>query len=198
MVSADEHIDPRIRSSRHRALKSTIEILATEGLIGLTQQNIARKSGVARATVYRHWPTREHLVVALLEDFRMPLFIQSPGDLRHRLCHNVEIQLDALMDARYLTVYTTVQSVAALPMVKERLHVINVERVKSLKRMLEPHYLLSNPEQVTDVLALMVGPLLQCVTFIGGVSETMKGSVIDSVIRYLDHNCIRGSEIASS
>ncbi|UOQ59723.1 TetR/AcrR family transcriptional regulator [Leucobacter rhizosphaerae] len=181
--------DPRIVRSRRSVIEATAEVLATEGLIGLTHQNIARRSGVSRATIYRHWPTREDLVVVLLESFSMPHFLPSSGTARQKLQRNIGVQLDALLDPHYRAVYLTAQSVADLPAVKERLRVINIDRVESLRRLLEPEYRLADAEQVTDVLALLIGPLLQYATFVGAVSERLTSAIIDAVVEYLDRYC---------
>ncbi len=193
-MGIEEDIDPRAQRSRRSMLDATAGILATEGLIGLTHQNIARRSDVSRATVYRHWPTRENLVVALLEDFRMPHFVKAGGNVRDRLRDSLEIQWRTLLDPHYRAVYMAAQSVADLPEVKARLREINVERVESVRRLVEPEYRLEEEVQVTDVLALAVGPLLQYATFVGASSDRLRESVLDSVMQYLDRYCrVEGS-----
>ncbi|MFC5338847.1 TetR/AcrR family transcriptional regulator [Leucobacter denitrificans] len=189
LMALEQVVDPRARRSRRCMLDATAKILATEGLIGLTHQNIARHADVSRATVYRHWRTREDLVVALLEDFRMPHFTAGGGSVRERLRDSLEVQWRTLQDPHYRAVYLAAQSVADLPAVKTRLREINVERVASVCRLVEPEYRLESDESVTDVLALAVGPLLQYATFVGDESEQLRESVLDSVIQYLDRHC---------
>jgi AcrR family transcriptional regulator len=50
-----------------RILEATIEELALVGLEGLTLERVASQAGVNRTTIYRRWPTKEHLVQAALE-----------------------------------------------------------------------------------------------------------------------------------
>ena len=56
--------DPRKERSRRRALAAAAELLLARGLASLTVEAIAARSGVAKTTIYRHWPTRRDLVEA--------------------------------------------------------------------------------------------------------------------------------------
>jgi AcrR family transcriptional regulator len=47
-------------------LEATIELIATSGLAGTTTQAIAQRAGVARATIYLRWPSRDAVVRAAL------------------------------------------------------------------------------------------------------------------------------------
>lgn len=48
--------DPRVARTRESVLAAAGEVLAEEGREGFTIDAIARRSGVARTTIYRHWP----------------------------------------------------------------------------------------------------------------------------------------------
>ncbi len=49
-----------------QVLQAAFRLLATEGAAALTPVRIHRETGVARTTVYRHWPTPAHIVEAIL------------------------------------------------------------------------------------------------------------------------------------
>jgi len=55
--------DERVRRSKERVLRATVELLTASGLGGLSVDDVARRSGVAKTTIYRHWPTRSDLVL---------------------------------------------------------------------------------------------------------------------------------------
>jgi AcrR family transcriptional regulator len=55
--------DPRVLVSRERVLTATLELLAEAGLGELTIDDISRRSGVAKTTIYRHWAGRSALVI---------------------------------------------------------------------------------------------------------------------------------------
>lgn len=66
-----EHDEPRVgtrrpggRTARTRAavLDAVIEVLAESGYAGLTHEEVARRAGVHKTTVYRRWPTMLDLV----------------------------------------------------------------------------------------------------------------------------------------
>lgn len=56
-------LDDRVRRSKDKVLQMTSELLAENGVSGLSVDEVARRSGVAKTTIYRHWPTRTDLVV---------------------------------------------------------------------------------------------------------------------------------------
>jgi AcrR family transcriptional regulator len=55
--------DSRVERSRHTVLTAALELLSEGGVGGFSVDEVARRSGVAKTTIYRHWPTREALVV---------------------------------------------------------------------------------------------------------------------------------------
>ncbi|WP_245668406.1 TetR/AcrR family transcriptional regulator [Nocardia xishanensis] len=74
--------DPRAVRSRDAALASARELLIERGLAGLTHGAVAARSGISRATLYRHWPEPPDLVRATLA-LHITLSQSRPtGDLR--------------------------------------------------------------------------------------------------------------------
>ena len=55
--------DPRVLVSRERVLTATLDLLVEAGLGELTIDDISRRSGVAKTTIYRHWAGRSALVI---------------------------------------------------------------------------------------------------------------------------------------
>jgi AcrR family transcriptional regulator len=55
--------DPRVLVSRERVLTTTLDLLTETGLAELTIDEISRRSGVAKTTIYRHWPNRSAIVI---------------------------------------------------------------------------------------------------------------------------------------
>ena len=53
--SAKAAPDPRVLVSRERVLTATLDLLVEAGLGELTIDDISRRSGVAKTTIYRHW-----------------------------------------------------------------------------------------------------------------------------------------------
>jgi AcrR family transcriptional regulator len=55
-------VDERVRRSRAKVLGITTELLFERGFGGASVDEISRRSGVAKTTIYRHWPTRTDLL----------------------------------------------------------------------------------------------------------------------------------------
>jgi len=55
---------PRSSSADRRILDAAVAILGERGFAGLTTSAVIERSGVARATVYRRYPTRDSLLMA--------------------------------------------------------------------------------------------------------------------------------------
>ncbi len=55
---------PRDPGLDRAILAATIEVLCQEGFAGTTVEAVAERAGVGKATIYRRWATREHLLMA--------------------------------------------------------------------------------------------------------------------------------------
>jgi AcrR family transcriptional regulator len=55
---------PRSVESEKAILKATSKLLADEGYFGLTVSRVAARARASKSTIYRRWPTKEHLVIA--------------------------------------------------------------------------------------------------------------------------------------
>src|ERR1700722_1991191 len=56
-------VDGRVQRSRSRVLATAFDLLSESGVGGFTIDEVSRRSGVAKTTIYRHWPSREALVI---------------------------------------------------------------------------------------------------------------------------------------
>ena len=59
---------PRARSaSAHRkVLQAALELVAERGVDGTSMDAVARKSGVSKATIYKHWTDKDALLIEML------------------------------------------------------------------------------------------------------------------------------------
>jgi AcrR family transcriptional regulator len=58
-------IEGRPQRTRGRLLIAAAEVLRRDGYPGLTMERVAAESGVAKTTLYRHWPTKAALCMDL-------------------------------------------------------------------------------------------------------------------------------------
>ena len=56
-------LDRRVHRSREAVLGATFELLTESGLGGVSVDEVSRRSGVAKTTIYRHWDTRSDLIL---------------------------------------------------------------------------------------------------------------------------------------
>lgn len=74
--------DPRVARTRETVLRAGRELLEGEGTDAVTHLRIGEATGIARTTIYRHWPDRESLLAAVLTETSGNAAEIDSGDLR--------------------------------------------------------------------------------------------------------------------
>ncbi|WP_049974338.1 TetR/AcrR family transcriptional regulator [Azospirillum sp. B4] len=83
---------PRCDKSRQAILTGAYELLVQAGLSGFTIEAVAARSGCAKTTIYRWWPTKGALAVAaLLEMVEVVAPIRATGSARRDLESLLEV-----------------------------------------------------------------------------------------------------------
>src|SRR3954451_24594291 len=54
---------PRSEEARRKALAAAMDLIIERGVANLSIEEVAQRSGVAKTTIYRHWPERSALVL---------------------------------------------------------------------------------------------------------------------------------------
>lgn len=73
--------DDRVRRSKETVLSVTSELLTESGLGGVSVDEVSRRSGVAKTTIYRHWPTRSDLVLEACSQMSTTHEVPDTGSL---------------------------------------------------------------------------------------------------------------------
>ena len=73
--------DPRVVRTRAAAREATIELISEGGPEAVTFQSVAKRAGMSRATLYRHWPHPEELVFEALAEIVSAWEFTGPGRL---------------------------------------------------------------------------------------------------------------------
>jgi AcrR family transcriptional regulator len=55
--------DPRVARSKASILEAAAELISEAGFPGVSIEAVAARSGAAKTTIYRHWPSRDALMV---------------------------------------------------------------------------------------------------------------------------------------
>jgi AcrR family transcriptional regulator len=77
---------PMEERPRRAAIEATLELIAENGIGGLTTNAVAERAGISKATMYRRWRSKEELVVdavaALVSEIAVPDTGSTRDDLR--------------------------------------------------------------------------------------------------------------------
>jgi AcrR family transcriptional regulator len=95
-MSERASVDPRIERTRRVVLEATAELVGECGPSRTTIEGIAERSGVARSTIYRHWPQPELLLVEAVDSCVAPMAVPDTGSLREDLITVFTALLDML------------------------------------------------------------------------------------------------------
>jgi AcrR family transcriptional regulator len=74
---------PRSRQAEVAILKATRELLAEQGLTGMTIEEVAGRARVGKASIYRRWPNKAVLALdAFVDDYLAGIPVRDTGTLR--------------------------------------------------------------------------------------------------------------------
>lgn len=74
--------DPRVERTRSTVLRAAGDILGERGYEGFTIEAVVSRTGVAKTTIYRHWPSRSDLLHDVLSSAKPSPTVRDSGDLR--------------------------------------------------------------------------------------------------------------------
>ena len=77
--------DKRVARSKDRVLKETYLLLTKSGIGGVSVDEVSRRSGVSKTTIYRHWPSRSALLLDACSKLGGPAALPKTGSLARDL-----------------------------------------------------------------------------------------------------------------
>jgi AcrR family transcriptional regulator len=105
-------LDSRVRRSRDRVLTSAFDLLSESGVSGFTIDEVASRSGVAKTTIYRHWPSREALVLEAASRISAAVEVPDTGSVLSDLTVILNNLGHLLGTARWSSVVPSIVDVA--------------------------------------------------------------------------------------
>lgn len=78
-TAASGTVDPRVARSKARIVAAATDLLVEAGPRGVTVDAIAERSGVAKTTLYRHWPSVDDLLIDVVHA-HVPDLTPAVGD----------------------------------------------------------------------------------------------------------------------
>src|SRR5215472_14978218 len=163
-VDPRPEVDARIRHSKEVVMATTYEVLSEEGLAGVTVDAVARRSGVAKTTIYRHWPSREALLLDACAQMGPHFDIPDAGSFRKDLRALVQRVVEQLLSGPYAAILLSLMDAAErnpdLAALLAAAQAKLVEVVSTVLARARVRGELRRVPDAADVAALIVGPLL--------------------------------------
>jgi AcrR family transcriptional regulator len=183
-VSRSATSDPRARRSRQAVIAAAFALLEENGVAGFSVDEVARRSGVAKTTIYRHWPTRAALVLDACAKISNEQEIPDTGTLAGDLHVHLTTIAELLQTANWSAVLPSIVDAAerdpefaSLHAEIQRDHAAPVHEI--IRRAIARGELPTNTDPATTA-ATLLGPLFYRRWF---SREPLTGAFIDSVIQ---------------
>lgn len=91
-------VDPRIERSRRVIAEAALAEMAEVGYGALTVEGIAKRAGVSKATIYRHWAGKLEIIGSALEMLKSTVAVDDAAPPRQRLRRLLEWLADEIGD----------------------------------------------------------------------------------------------------
>ncbi|MBM7086674.1 TetR/AcrR family transcriptional regulator [Micromonospora humidisoli] len=112
MARSGDSVDVRVQRSKAAVLAQTYELLTSGGIGGVSIDEVSRRSGVAKTTIYRHWPSRAALLVEACSTIGSTSAVPDTGSFDGDLTALTEELAEQLRSARWATVLPSIVDVA--------------------------------------------------------------------------------------
>jgi AcrR family transcriptional regulator len=180
---------PRSAEADRAILQAFLTQLIQEGFAALRLEHVAARARVAKATIYRRWPSKEALALDLLMQLAAPhISIEDVGDTRAELLAAVTNALRAVTDTPFGPVIRALLSQIAInPALGDPFRASVVQgRRDEVARVIARGISRGDLRTDADVdvaTELLVGPVYFRLMFGGELSQDFAERVVESVLR---------------
>jgi AcrR family transcriptional regulator len=190
--------DPRIARSRAAVLDATVALLGEVGHSGTTIEAIAERSGVAKTTIYRHWPTKQALLIAAVRSCLEYLPTPNTGDVRADLIACFDHMVRAGLGSRVGKMLTSLLDGAERdPELDRLLRAYMVDRSLPVRTVLQLAQYRGELPADLDLLvaaALFMGPVSYRKTILREpITEEYVAAIVDAGLRALQAGALSES-----
>ncbi len=180
---------PRSDTARRAICDAFRAILVEDGYGGVRMEHVAARAGVGKATIYRHWPTKQALAHEVLLELTVPyIVVPDVGDTRSELLATLLAPMRAMTETKFGPVIQALLSeIARVPSLNEpfRESVVNARRAEVARVIargirrgdLRPDI---HPDIATEML---LGPLYFRLMFGGELDDAFAEQVVDEVLQ---------------
>jgi AcrR family transcriptional regulator len=178
----------RSERAREDVLQATADLVAEVGLERTTIDEIAARSGVAKTTIYRHWPTKQALLIAAVRSCLEYAPTPNTGDLRADLVACFDPMVRAGTGSRVGKMLTSLLDGAERdPELDRMLRAYMLDRSLPLRTVLQLAQ--GRGELPADLdlhlaAALFIGPMSYCKTILREpVTDDYVAAIVDAGLR---------------
>jgi AcrR family transcriptional regulator len=155
--------DERVRRSKKAILAATYQLLSETGFCGVSVEAVSMRSGVAKTTIYRHWPSRSELLLDACSNIVSKQEVPDTGSLKGDVT-TLAMSLAAwLQSARCATFWPSLVDAAQrdteLKGVYTRLHAEMTGAFRVVVERGQRKGELPRTRKSSEVLAAIIGPL---------------------------------------
>ena len=162
-VPKEKSLDRRVEASRDKVLRETYRILTDQGFAGASIDAIAKHSGVAKTTIYRHWPSRADLLLDACAKIGTPVEAPDTGDLREDLTILLKHLAHELKTAGWPSILPSIIDAAErdpdVATVFKKLHTDTTAAYRTVLIRAQERGDFGKHLKVSDLLAMTVGAL---------------------------------------
>ena len=179
---------PRSGAADRKILDATRELLVAEGFTRLRVEHVAARAGVGKGTIYRRWPSKEALTLAVVLELAGPhLDIADVGDTRAELRAASRNPLDAIVATPWGPVIRAMLSqIAGNPAIGDPFRATVVARRRSeIAHVIERGIARGDLRPDADAsiaTELLVGPIYFRLAFGGALDTEFADRVADAVM----------------
>ncbi|TCO40555.1 TetR family transcriptional regulator [Kribbella antiqua] len=183
---------PRDAGVEGRVLEAAMAEMRLRGYDGMAVDRVAERAGVAKTTLYRRWPTKAELVIAMIAQLRSAVPFEPSGDSRRDLSELVSAVASTLTAVPRTLIADLAAAAAREPRVGESVRALWGERhaaaVAVLAKAQEDGLVAAGTSPVVLVDQL-VGPLYYRLLITGEpITSAYVGELVDSALGPLEQS----------
>jgi AcrR family transcriptional regulator len=163
VASKKPTMDDRVRRSKEMVLKVTSALLTETGLGGVSVDEVARRSGIAKTTIYRHWPTRADLLMEACSrigtEQKVPATGSFAGDVTALLTNLADLLLTAQWPSVLPSVIDAAERDSAVANMYSRIQKGHARPFQEVIQRAKRSHEISPHVDSSLLIAALIGPL---------------------------------------
>ena len=196
---AENPQDKRVERSKTAVLAETYRQLTQSGMSGVSIDDVARNSGVAKTTIYRHWPSRSALLIDACSRMGGAQAVPDKGDLRSDLQTLTATVAEQLRTAAWPSVLPSIIDAAQrdpdIAAMHSAMHEGNMAPFYAILERAKGRSEIPQDSQAADFIAAALGPLFYRRWF---SNEVIDDRFVDTVVNSAVEVAIKGGAHGSA